>query len=229
MGQIRKARGLNKKIVNPQPEMRLALLDFCNVPQGQGSVPVIDWLLDRNIDPRKCGLTSVQHAAGIFAIYHDTVAGYRGLVSAKDPDALIFSSVPKEAEPIGWMQFNHDAFRAHNKAHPEYWEWVGQRNEDRYATNAQHGRGYDSKNLLHTIRLLDMAGEIAREGVLRIRRPNREFLMRVRSGEFEYENLVSQAEVQLSEVISAFETSTLQDQPDRERVNRLLVGIREAF
>lgn len=34
MGQIRKARGLNKKIVNPQPEKRLALLDFCNVPQG---------------------------------------------------------------------------------------------------------------------------------------------------------------------------------------------------
>lgn len=229
MGQIRKARGLNKKIVNPQPEKRLALLDFCHVPHGQGSVPVSEWLADRNLDPRKCGLTAVQHAAGMFAIYHDTAAGYRGLVSPKDPDALIFTSVPKEAEPVGWMQFNQDAFRAHCKAHREYWEWVGQRNEERYATNAQHGRGYDSKNLLHTIRLLDMAGEIAREGVLHIRRPNREYLLRVRSGEFDYADLVGRAENQLVDVLAAFEASPLRDQPDRERVNRLLVEIRGAF
>lgn len=100
---------------------------------------------------------------------HRVRLALRGLVSPKDPDALIFSSVLKDAGPIGWMQFNHDAFRAHCKAHREYWEWVGQRNEERYTTNTQHGRGYDSKNLLHTLRLLDMAGEIAREGVLRSR------------------------------------------------------------
>lgn len=226
MGQIRKARGLNKKIVNPQPEKRLTLLDFCHVPQGQGSVPVIEWLAARNFDPKKCGLTSVQHAAGMFAIYHDEHANYRGLVSPKDPDALVFSSVPKEAEPIGWMQFNHDAFRAHCKAHREYWEWVGQRNEERYITNSQHGRGYDSKNLLHTIRLLDMAGEIAREGALRIRRPNRDYLLRVRAGEFNYEDLVSRAEEQLANVVTDFEASSLQEQPDREKVNCLLVEIR---
>jgi predicted nucleotidyltransferase len=229
MGQIRKARGLNKKIVNPQPEKRLSLLDFCNVPQGQGSVPVSDWLSVRNIDPRKCGITAVQHAAGMFAIYHAADAAYRGLVSPKDPDALVFSSVPKEAEPIGWMQFNQDAFRAHCKAHREYWEWVGQRNEERFNTNTQHGRGYDSKNLLHTMRLLDMAGEIAREGILRVRRPNREFLLRIRSGEFDYEELVGRAEEKLSEVQAAYEASSLQEQPDREQVNRLLVEIRAAF
>jgi hypothetical protein len=127
------------------------------------------------------------------------------------------------------MLFNHDAFRAHCKAHREYWEWVGQRNEKRYITNTQHGRGYDSKNLLHTIRLLDMASEIAREGVLHIRRPNREYLLRVRSGEFEYDDLISYAEEQLAGVVAAFEVSHLQDRPDRQRVNRLLVEIREAF
>lgn len=229
MGQIRKARGLNKKIVNPQPERRLPMLDFCHVPVGQGSVAVLAWLAEKGIDPRECGITAVQHATGIFAIYHDLTIHYRGLVSPKDPDALIFSSVPKEAVPIGWMHFNQDAFRAHCKAHREYWEWVGQRNEERYATNVEHGRGYDSKNLMHTLRLLDMAGEIAREGVLRIRRPNRETLLRVRSGEFEYEEIVASAEEKLAEVIAEFEKSELQEQPDRDRVNRLLVEIRESF
>jgi predicted nucleotidyltransferase len=229
MGQIRKARGLNKKIVNPQPEQRKAMLEFCHVPEGQGSTPVLKWLAARGIDPRNCGLTAAQHAAGMFAIYEGPRSEYRGIVSPKDPDTLIFSSVPKEAVPVTWMHFNQDAFQAHCKAHREYWEWVGQRNPERYATNARHGRGYDSKNLMHTLRLLDMAEEIAREGVLRIRRPNRGYLLRVRSGEFEYEELVEAAEQKLSEVQSEFESSSLPDHPDRKRVNALLVQLREEF
>lgn len=229
MGQIRKARGLNKKIVNPQPEQRRAMLDFCHVPEGQGSVPVLEWLDARGIEPKACGLTAVQHAAGMFAIYDDPRSECRGLVSPRDPDALIFSSVSKEAVPVAWMHFNRDAFQAHCKAHREYWEWVGQRNPERYATNAQHGRGYDSKNLMHTLRLLDMAGEVAREGVLRIRRPNREFLLKVRAGDFEYEDLVARAERQLGEVQEAFEHSALPAEPDRDEVNALLVRVRKEF
>ncbi len=227
MGQIRKARGLNKKIVNPQPAQRLALLDFCHVPAGQGSVPVLAWLAARGLEPNHCGVTAVQHTAGIYAIYHDPAGGYRGLTSPKDPDAIVFSSVPKEAVPTTWMHLNQDAFKAHCKAHREYWEWVGQRNEERYRTNIEHGRGYDSKNLMHTLRLLDMAGEIAAEGVLRIRRPNREFLLRIRNGEFSYEELVARAEAQLAAVQAAFTTSNLPAEPDRQLASHLLAEIRE--
>lgn len=229
MGQIRKARGLNKKIVNPEPEQRRAMLEFCHVPVGQGSQPVLEWLANRGISPRACGLTAVRHAAGMFALYHDAAGSLRGLVSPKDADTLVFSSVPVDAEPLAWMHFNRDAFHAHCKSHREYHEWTSQRNEARYATNASHGRGYDSKNLMHTLRLLDMAGEIAREGELRIRRPNRDFLLQVRAGEFSYEELVARAEEQLVEVQAAFDSSSLPEAPDRERVNSLLVEIREAF
>lgn len=229
MGQIRKARGLNKKIVNPQPEKRMELLDFCHVPLGQGSVPVVEWLAFQGMNPVDCGLTAVQHATGLYAIYHDPSAGYRGLVSPKDPDALVFSSVSKDARPVGWMHCNADAFRAHCKAHREYWEWVARRNEERYRVNVEHGRGYDSKNLMHTLRLLNMAEEIATEGVLRVRRPEREFLLRVRAGEFAYDDLVSRAETQLERVKEAFASSTLPESPDRNVVNALLVEIREEF
>ena len=229
MGQIRKARGLNKKIVNPQPEQRKALLDFCFVPQGQGSLGLLEWLAERGIQPENCGLTAVQHAPGVYAVYHDPGCNFRGVVSRRDPDSLVFSSVPKEAVPIGWMHCNQDAFQAHCKAHREYWEWVGNRNEERFQNNVGHGRGYDSKNLMHTIRLLDMAKEIASEGMLRIRRPNREYLLRVRAGEFEYEDLVDQAEQKLEQVKAAFERSDLPEFPDREKVNALLVRIRTEF
>jgi predicted nucleotidyltransferase len=229
MGQIRKARGLNKKIVNPQPEKRHPLLSFCRVPAGQGSVPLLDWLEHKGIPPAECGLTAVRNAAGMFAIYQAPAGTYRGLVSPKDPDALVFTSVPKEAEPVGWMHCNEDAFKAHCKAHREYWQWVQQRNEERYRNNASHGRGYDSKNLMHTIRLLEMAGEIAREGVLRVRRPNRDFLLEIRSGAFDYETLVARAEELHSGLESAFASSGLPDAPDRYEVNALLVELREEF
>jgi predicted nucleotidyltransferase len=229
MGQIRKARGLNKKIVNPQPEQRHPLLSFCHVPVGQGSVPVLEWLVTKGIRPEQCGITAVRNAAGMFAIYQNQEGITRGLVSQKDPDALIFSSVPKDAEPIGWMHFNENSFKAHCKAHREYWQWVEERNSERYENNATHGRGYDSKNLMHTIRLLEMAYEIACEGTLRVRRPNREFLLRIRAGEFAYEELLAKAEHLYAGLPPAFAASGLPDEPDRARVNELLIRIRRAF
>ena len=231
MGQIRKARGLNKKIINPEPEERKHLLDFCHVPEGQGSVPVLEWLKSRGLKQERCGLTAVRHMPDLFALYHDpdSALGFRGLVSRKDPDGLVYSSVPKDAQPVAWMHCNRNAFKAHCRAHREYWAWVEKRNEERYLTNQEHGRGYDSKNLMHTLRLLEMAQEIATEGAVQVRRPNREFLLRVRAGEFRYEELVSRAEEKRLEIDEAFARSDLPEQPDRDRVGKLLIQIRESF
>jgi hypothetical protein len=229
LGQIRKARGLNKKIVNPEPEQRKSVLEFCHVPVDQGSVPVLAWLESQGLDSRQCGLTAVAHTPGLHAIYAGSDGQYRGLTSPKDPDALLFSSVPVEARPLAWMYANLDAFKAHRKAHAEYWHWVKTRNEERYQTNSSHDRGYDSKNVMHTFRLLEMAGEIAREGLLRVRRPNREFLLSIRAGEFAYEDLISMAEEKLQEVHAAFASSTLPDLPDEQRIQNLLLEIRHAF
>lgn len=231
MGQIRKARGLNKKIVNPQPKERKTLLEFCFVLEGQGTKSLTDWLAERGIEMNDCGLVAARHAPQVFAVFHDPsgTLGYRGILSRKGDSALVCSSVPLEAVPIGWMTCNRDAFKAHCRDHREYWEWVELRNEERYLTNTEHGRGYDSKNLMHTLRLLDMAEEIATEGILRVRRPNREFLLQVRRGEFAYEELVARAEVQLERVEAAFERCDLPERPDRERVVDLLLEIREVF
>lgn len=231
MGQIRKARGLNKKIVNPQPRERKALTEFCFVLEGQGTRPLEAWLSERGYHSRDCGLVAARHAPNVYAIFHDRDASlsYRGIISPKDESALVCSSVPLEAEPVGWMTCNRDAFKAHCKSHREYWEWVELRNEERYRTNSEHGRGYDSKNLMHTLRLLDMAEEIATEGILRVRRPNRDFLLRIRNGEFHYEELVLRAEEQLQRVEEAFSRSALPDQPDPKLAEERLLQIRSEF
>src|SRR5690606_25500286 len=105
----------------------------------------------------------------------------------------------------------------HLKEYREYWEWVEKRNEARYASTVQHGRNYDAKNLMHTFRLLEMAEEIAKHGTLTVRRPNRDFLLSIRRGDFAYEDLVERAEKRIAEIDQLFEQSHLPESPDRSR------------
>ena len=216
------------------------------LPQGPGLGDVLDRLLRAEIrrpriammQPEDFTLDRVRQPD---LLLFDTVAGshaYGTAIAGSDEDRRGVFVAPAdfllgldriEQVADAWMHCNQDAFQAHCKAHREYWEWVAQRNDERYQTNAQHGRGYDSKNLMHTLRLLDMAGDIATEGVLHVRRSNRDYLLRVRAGEFEYEALVGQAEEKLACVREAFQRSNLPDQPVRERVIEVLAGIRHEF
>ena len=226
MGQIRKARGLNKKIVNPEPEQRKHLREFCYVLEGQGSADLTEWLDRNNHQEEGCGLVAVNHAPNTYAIFHNKGQTYRGIFSQKDDSAVICSSVPKEAKPIAWMQCNVDAYKTHCRSHREYWQWVSERNEDRYATNTQHGHDYDSKNLMHTLRLLDQATEIAKEGSIQLPRPNADWLKQVKRGDYTYEDILKIADEKSDEMNAAFDASSLPDRPDRNLVNNLLLEIR---
>ncbi|MFC7337600.1 DNA polymerase beta superfamily protein [Haloferula chungangensis] len=231
MSQIRKARGLNKKIVNPQPEQRHPLRHFCHILRGQGSVRLDEWLATEGLDENQLGLVSAPHATNTYAVFHDKAmpTEMRGIFSHKDEGAIVCSSVEKEAEPIAWLTCNLDAFKAHCKAHREYWQWVELRNEERFETNTAHNRGYDSKNLMHTLRLLDQAIEIAKDHHITLPRPNSDWLKRIKSGEFSYDELLRIAEEKHAEMEAAFEASSLPDSPSRERATEILLEIRQQF
>lgn len=47
--QIKKAKGLNKKTVNPVEKDRKSVLDFCHVVQGQGSIVLLSWLQKKQL------------------------------------------------------------------------------------------------------------------------------------------------------------------------------------
>lgn len=68
--QIEKARGLNKKIVNPITE-RLTPYDFIYTFKGQGSVKLSTWLTSRGLHPEYCGLVNVPNMHNIYGVYYD--------------------------------------------------------------------------------------------------------------------------------------------------------------
>jgi hypothetical protein len=61
MVQVRKAKGLNKKINNPMNRERKSLLDFSFIIAGHGSLPLRDCLSKRQWKQENCGLAKIEH------------------------------------------------------------------------------------------------------------------------------------------------------------------------
>jgi len=234
VAQIRKARGLNKKINHPEPPARKSVLDFCYVTVGAGAQPVATWLARHGYAATQCGLANVNHLTDLYALFVDETPdqrhGYRGLV--RDPETsqdVQLSSVPKAETPVAYLSFNRNGYSTYCRVYREYKEWEQKRNPERYQNTVQHGKNYDAKNMLHVFRLLRMAGEIATECRLHVRRPDREFLLQIRRGEFGYEQLVTEAEILIEQVESAFAASALPEAPNRDAAEQLLVQLRQAW
>ena len=83
--QIKKARGLGKKIVNPVTE-RKDVLDFCFVDYGQGSKPIKEFLKEKGLDQRYCGLVNIPNMPHTYGVYYDFAAYFKfeGIDSALD-------------------------------------------------------------------------------------------------------------------------------------------------
>ncbi|MFK7922845.1 MAG: nucleotidyltransferase domain-containing protein [Bacteroidia bacterium] len=239
MSQIRKARGLNKKVLNPLPKEEKGVLDFCWIQVGANSLAVKDWLGKRNWRQELCGLVNLPHMPKVYALFYDHEAqetgrersakGYKGIIQKETANNVALSSVAKGIEPDATMVFNLEGYQAYKREYRQYWEWVEKRNEARYGETLSHAKGYDAKNMMHTFRLLNMAEEIAREGIVWVRRHDREELLKIRSGAYEYEALLQMAEAKLASIDEAYQISDLADRPDRLAIERLLVELREEF
>ena len=83
--------------------------------------------------------------------------------------------------------------------------------------------------MMHTFRLLRMAKEIAAEQTIHVKRPDREFLLDVKHGKFEYDELVTWATELKTELETLYTTSSLPERPNLETINQLLINIRTKF
>lgn len=227
--QIKKAKGLKKKIVNPMSKERNSVLSYCYVNYGQGAIPLLKFLELKQWKQENCGLINVPHMKDMYGLFHDEAANLNGIISSEDANDLCLSSIPKEVEQEALLYFNRDAYSIYCKEYREYWKWVEKRNEERYENTQNHGKNYDAKNMMHVFRLLEMACEIGTENKINVKRPNREFLLEIKSGKFEYEELLKMAEKLQLKMDKAFENSNLPDTPNIQYINELTYKLRERF
>lgn len=229
ISQIKKAKGLNKKILNPIDKERKSILDFCYILENNGSIPLKKWLQEGGLSQEKCGLVNIDNTKGIFAVFYDESGDlkYKGIIQNEEANQVSLSSIPKGEKSVAFMFCNLDAYSTYCKDYREYWKWVSERNEDRYNVNQNHGQNYDSKNMMHTIRLLQSCEQIFKTNSLNIRVENRDELLDIKAGNWSYDNVMKKAEGLIQSIEYYHSKSTLPEFPDLEKTTKILVEIRE--
>jgi hypothetical protein len=152
---------------------------------------------------------------------------YKGIES-EDGNHLLLSSIPKYVKPVteGSVYFNKSEWNKHIADCRSYDEWLANRNTARYVETQEHGQKIDGKNLMHCMRLIETAKEIALTGMVNVRRPNREELLKIRRGEVKLDELIEKAEEGIAELDDLFAKSTLPDKADPKKIEELLLLIR---
>lgn len=105
--QIEKARGLNKKIVNPVTE-RLTPYDFIYTFKGQGSIKFRDWLQNFGLHQEFCGLVNVPNMHDIYGVYYDFGAQVENIENwEKDADFITFAcayfNIPNSDSAVSYL------------------------------------------------------------------------------------------------------------------------------
>jgi hypothetical protein len=127
------------------------------------------------------------------------------------------------------MHFNKDAYSIYCREYKEYWQWVEERNDVRYQSTMSHGQNYDAKNMMHTFRLLAMAEEIALYRRVIVHRTDRDFLLRIRAGEFTFDELLARIEEKMASIEIQYAKCDLPAAPDLNMAENLLYEIRSQF
>lgn len=219
MSQVKRAKGLNKKIFNPVSNVLPRPIDCCHIVEGDRTVPAEEWLAGRQMIAERCGLSRLPHVHDGYALFyaddcHNSESRFKGLFrsdgsqeDSKISQDVCVSSIPKGMQPRAWLVFNKDEYSRRLRDYHEDRNWEQSRNQQRYQGTLEHGGGYDAKNMMHNLRLLRMAKEIADTGRPQIRRPDRDELLAIKAGRFTYEDLMAMAAEELEKIDERFAVS----------------------
>ena len=206
-------------------------IDWCDLVSLGVESPmlVVKFPFARNIGNRE-GYPGGDEAVKILhRIENKEFFGYSGIVHPDEiekSNEVRLSSIPKGEEPICVMTYNKNGYESHCRDYKEYKEWEAKRNPVRYESNLGHN--YDSKNVMHCMRLVRMAKELARgEGFNVVRTWDRDYLLDIRNHKFEYEEVMAQLEKEKAEMEEAVKTCALPDKVDWGKVNEMLINARE--
>ena len=154
---------------------------------------------------------------------------YKGIVD-KDNVQLVLSSILKNSEPVCTFYGNLEGFQAYCKEYNEYWDWVEKRNPVRYQTNISSGASYDTKNMMHCIRLLRMVVEAYETKKINVyRKKDREDLLEIRAGKRSYEDIMKEATVLSNKVVEYSKQSIFPEKVEDGFIENIELNLRKEF
>lgn len=225
--QLKRIRGHNKWINNPQPKRRPKEIDFVSVVYNFTN----NKLWNKTVPTE--GFKAYGLGNDMYALKQ---------VSGKIFDLLFKTNLP----PINWIdiheaikeveshslttlkpdlivKFSRQMYKEHVENWKSYWDWKKNRNEKRSELEKQHG--YDTKHASHLIRLLRMGKEILETGEVLVLRPDTDDLKAIRNGKYTYDEIVEMAETMEAELEIAYKATALPWNVDMEFASQLLTDV----
>jgi len=118
-------------------------------------------------------------------------------------------------------------FHAAKTSFDQYQNWLKTRNPARAELEAKFG--YDTKHGLHVVRLGRMCIEILEGKGVIVKRPDREELLSIRSGQWSYDQLLEEATKLDNKAEELYATSPLRKEPDRAKLDAVVIDITQRY
>jgi predicted nucleotidyltransferase len=223
--QLKRINTHQKWINNPHPVDPPSIHQYCTILNENGISVKADETDIRLIN-KECFLVRLYDNS--YKIYRsNSIPG--GIVDEQEQNLKFLKDLPNvnDAQYMGILFCDTDQFQSEIVRHRQYWEWKTNRNKVRAALEEKSG--YDTKHAMHLVRLLNMCEEILTEGLIKVRRPDAEFLKSIRNGAFSYDELITWAECKELSIDELYNNSSLRDKPDLVAIDELLISIKEEF
>ena len=137
-----------------------------------------------------------------------------GAFEALVGDGVIDDKAPDHVTELYIKERTYQSAKQHWE---QYQNWKKTRNPARAALEEKFG--LDTKHAMHLIRLMRMCKEIMLTGKVFVKRPDRDELLSIRNGAWEYDRIVSYAEELDAECAELYDVSDLPHEPQRELID----------
>lgn len=168
--------------------------------------------------------------------YKGTFKGFKGIMKESDGELISneirLSSIPKNDKLLALMVYDKNGYSTYCKDYKNYFEWVKNRNVDRYKLNLEHGQNGDTKNAQHAIRIIETYLEVLSTGKLRVlRAERRQFYLDIKSGKYPITDILEMCNGLASQIEALYESNpaNLPETGDYELLKSLITDLRNAL
>jgi len=222
--QLKRIKGHNKWINSPQPEQEPQRKDFTSVVYNNTDIKEFnkkvpfEGFLAFDLGDNHYSLISIEKLKSNRKPWIDNKGNINTVL--KSDVALVN---PDKLRPDIIVKLNKKMYEDHHTNWKEYWNWKEHRNEKRSVLEEKFG--YDVKHAMHLIRLLRSGLDILENGYVPVKRPDKDYLLDIRSGKYTYEEIVAESERLTQKVEEISKKSSLPDEANQDLAKEIMLSI----
>ncbi len=227
LSQLKRIKGHNKWINNPQPVESPKPFEFLTVVQYFGA----DKNLKVDLNDFRDGYRLIPYGNNIYGVHYSHEHRYAEKTVQLWDDHGSLNDVFKDdrekyGQPVLLVKWNREEYKVAKEKWDNYWTWKKNRNQSRGELEEQFG--YDTKHAMHLVRLLRMGKEILSTGQVLVKRPDAAELLEIRDGAWSYDELVKYAESMDKEVREVlYKKTELRKKPDLKLAAKVLMEVQD--